>query len=267
MLGVIAARWVAVETRRLVGRWSGAAITSPYRPTAAGGPRWRQLWRQAGGWPGDPATWRDTAWAVLSGSMALLAAIVLLLIPVLVQVFGRGGPFISPMALYLLALWLAPLVVLWAARPVLAGYERAARALLGESRRVELALQVSHLARTRADTIDAGAAELRRIERDLHDGAQARLVALGMLLSVAEQLLDHDPQAIRPLLAEARTSSAKALGELRDLVRGIHPPVLADRGLADALRAMALDLPLPVRFTGGCRAGLPRRSSRRRTSR
>ncbi|MFI6843148.1 histidine kinase [Kitasatospora sp. NBC_00085] len=251
MLGVIGSRWVAVETRRLVGHWSGRAIEPPYRPTADGGPRWRQLWRQAGGWPGDPATWRDTAWSVFSGVTVLLTAMLLILVPVLVQVFGRGGPFISLLVLYTMALWLAGPVALWAARPVLALHERAARALLGPSRRTELALQVSHLARTRADTIDAGAAELRRIERDLHDGAQARLVALGMLLSVAEQLLDHDPQALRPLLAEARTSSAKALGELRGLVRGIHPPVLADRGLADAVHAMALDLPLPVRFTGG----------------
>ncbi|MFB7614662.1 histidine kinase [Kitasatospora sp. NPDC056181] len=251
VIGMLAARWVAAETRRLVGLWSGTAIAPPYRPTVTRGPRWRRLWRQAGSWPGDPATWRDTAWAVLSGCAVVLTAVALLMVPALVQVFGRGSRFISLLMLYTMALWLAPPVALWAARPVLTLHERAARALLGSSRRTELALQVSHLTRTRADTIDAGAAELRRIERDLHDGAQARLVALGMLLSVAEQLLDHDPQALRPLLAEARTSSAKALGELRDLVRGIHPPVLADRGLADAVHAMALDLPLPVRVTGG----------------
>jgi signal transduction histidine kinase len=87
---------------------------------------------------------------------------------------------------------------------------------------------------------------MRRIERDLHDGAQARLVAMGMALDAADQLLDDNPEATRALLAEARESSAKALAELRDLVRGIHPPVLADRGLAEAVRALALNLPVRV---------------------
>jgi signal transduction histidine kinase len=94
--------------------------------------------------------------------------------------------------------------------------------------------------------VDTQAAELRRIERDLHDGAQARLVAMGMHLNAASQLMERDPAAAQRLLAEARDSSAKALSELRDLVRGIHPPVLADRGLVDAVRAVALDSPLDV---------------------
>jgi signal transduction histidine kinase len=89
---------------------------------------------------------------------------------------------------------------------------------------------------------------MRRIERDLHDGAQARLVAMGMALDAAERLLDDSPAAARALLVEARESSAKALAELRDLVRGIHPPVLADRGLGDAVRALALDSPLRVQL-------------------
>ena len=87
---------------------------------------------------------------------------------------------------------------------------------------------------------------LRRIERDLHDGAQARLVALGMSLQAAERLFPASPEAALALVSEAKESSARALTELRDLVRGIYPPVLADRGLADALRALALDTPLPV---------------------
>jgi signal transduction histidine kinase len=94
--------------------------------------------------------------------------------------------------------------------------------------------------------VDTQAAELRRIERDLHDGAQARLVALGMSLAIAEQQLEHDPESARALLTEARAASSDALAELRDLVRGIHPPVLADRGLAGAVRALTLAAPLPV---------------------
>jgi signal transduction histidine kinase len=94
--------------------------------------------------------------------------------------------------------------------------------------------------------VDASAAELRRIERDLHDGAQARLVSLGMSIGLAEQVLRNDPDLALKLLAEARESSGQALTDLRHLVRGIHPPVLAERGLDGAVRALALTLPLPV---------------------
>jgi signal transduction histidine kinase len=105
---------------------------------------------------------------------------------------------------------------------------------------------VARLTETRSDAVDTQAAELRRIERDLHDGAQARLVAMGMNLGTVEQLLERDPAAARALLAETREASATALAELRSLVRGIHPPVLADRGLVDAVRALALDSALRV---------------------
>jgi signal transduction histidine kinase len=119
------------------------------------------------------------------------------------------------------------------------------RAVLSPSR-ASLERRVEQLARTRHDAVDANAAELRRIERDLHDGAQARLVAMGMSLGTIETLLDRDPAKVRQLLAQARAESAEALAELRDLVRGIHPPVLAERGLGDAARALALRIPLPV---------------------
>jgi signal transduction histidine kinase len=108
----------------------------------------------------------------------------------------------------------------------------------------ELAGRVEQLTQTRAAAVDTAAAELRRVERDLHDGAQARLVALGMSLRAAERLITTSPQAAIALVAEARESSSKALTELRDLVRGMYPPVLADRGLADAVRALALDTPV-----------------------
>jgi signal transduction histidine kinase len=94
--------------------------------------------------------------------------------------------------------------------------------------------------------VDAQAAELRRIERDLHDGAQARIVALGMSLGMAEDLVASDPVAAQALIAEAREASGRALAELRLLVRGIHPPVLAERGLDGGLHALALTLPVPV---------------------
>ena len=87
----------------------------------------------------------------------------------------------------------------------------------------ELAERVRVLTETRRDAVDTSAAELRRIERDLHDGAQARLVAMGMDLGTIEALLEKDPEKAKRLLSQARQSSAEALAELRDLVRGIHP--------------------------------------------
>ena len=137
-----------------------------------------------------------------------------------------------------LGLWLAPRVM----RHRLDGpadLELAARAR-------QLTRRVQMLTQTRYEAVDTAAAELRRIERDLHDGAQARLVALGMSLQAAERLFPTSPEAALALVAEAKESSSLALTELRDLVRGIYPPVLADRGLADAIRALALDAPLPV---------------------
>jgi signal transduction histidine kinase len=137
-----------------------------------------------------------------------------------------------------LGLWLAPRVMRHRlAEPV--DLELAARAR-------QLTRRVQMLTQTRYDAVDTAAAELRRIERDLHDGAQARLVALGMSLQAAERLFPTSPEAALALVAEAKESSSLALTELRDLVRGIYPPVLADRGLADAIRALALDAPLPV---------------------
>ncbi len=140
-----------------------------------------------------------------------------------------------------LGLWLAPRVMGHHLAETLSppDPELAARAQ-------QLTKRVQTLTQTRYDAVDTAAAELRRIERDLHDGAQARLVALGMSLQAAERMFPVSPEAALALVAEAKESSSRALTELRDLVRGIYPPVLADRGLADAIRALALDAPLPV---------------------
>jgi signal transduction histidine kinase len=114
------------------------------------------------------------------------------------------------------------------------------------TRRGRLARRVEVLETTRSGAVDAQDAELRRIERDLHDGAQARLVALGMSLGLAEQKLATDPEGAQRLVAEARAGLGEALEELRDLARGIHPPVLADRGLGAALATLADRSALPV---------------------
>jgi signal transduction histidine kinase len=112
-------------------------------------------------------------------------------------------------------------------------------------REVELAARVDQLTRTRMGALDVQAAELRRIERDLHDGAQARLVALSMQLGRAEERLEDRPE-VADLVRQAREEASAAIGELRDLARGIAPPVLADRGLPAAVEALGKRAQIPV---------------------
>jgi signal transduction histidine kinase len=114
------------------------------------------------------------------------------------------------------------------------------------AREKELAERVGALTQSRRSVLEIQELELRRVERDLHDGAQARLVSLGMSLGLAEQLMEADPQQAKRLLTDARTSAGAALSDLRDLVRGIHPPVLADRGLEGAIGALVVTAPIPV---------------------
>jgi signal transduction histidine kinase len=115
--------------------------------------------------------------------------------------------------------------------------------------RGRLEQRIEVLETTRAGAVDVQDSELRRIERDLHDGAQARLVALGMNLGMAEQKLAADPDAARDLVVEARAGVEAALRELRDLARGVHPPVLTDRGLEAAVTALAHASAVPVTVT------------------
>jgi signal transduction histidine kinase len=114
------------------------------------------------------------------------------------------------------------------------------------TRRAGSAARVEELTHSRAGAVEAAESQLRRIERDLHDGAQARLVALAMNLGLAEQQLAKDPEKAHEHLAEARAGAAAALQELRDLARGIHPPILADRGLDAAIRGLATHAGVPV---------------------
>lgn len=125
--------------------------------------------------------------------------------------------------------------------------------LPGARRERVLVARVDRLEQTRRGALDVQAAELRRIERDLHDGAQARLVALTMRLGRAEARLDADPEAAA-LVRAARDDASAAIAELRDLARGIAPPVLADRGLLAAVEALGERAPLPVLVRGGLRA-------------
>ncbi|MEV8438585.1 sensor histidine kinase [Actinosynnema sp. NPDC051121] len=119
-------------------------------------------------------------------------------------------------------------------------------ALLAPTEAALLARRVRELADARTDANQVQVAELRRIEQDLHDGVQAGLVAIGMQLDAVEHLVDRDPAQAKEMIAKARQGLAGTLVELRAVIRDIHPPVLAERGLGDAVRALALDSPLDV---------------------
>jgi signal transduction histidine kinase len=156
------------------------------------------------------------------------------------------------LALFLIGIWgAAGSGSFWPVWPVIAGLLalaiHASIVFLSAPANQRLSERIDVLTSTRAGAVDAQEEKLRRIERDLHDGAQARLVALGMSLGMAEQKLDAaEPAQARELLAEARVGAEQALRELRDLARGIHPPVLADRGLEEAVRSLADLSPMQV---------------------
>ena len=118
--------------------------------------------------------------------------------------------------------------------------------LLGSNREAELAARVDNLTASRSRAMDASLAELQRIERDLHDGAQQRLVKLAMDLGMAREKMKTDPAAAEALVAEAHDEAKRAMAEIRDLARGILPAVLTDRGLDPALSALAGRSPIPV---------------------
>ncbi|MFI5914846.1 sensor histidine kinase [Dactylosporangium sp. NPDC051541] len=133
-------------------------------------------------------------------------------------------------------------------------HARWTKVLLGPNR---LSVRVRELADSRAEALDAQAAELERIERDLHDGAQARLVAIGLTLSMAQRALRERPDDADALLSEARATASDAVRQLRDLVHGIRPPVLTERGLVDALRLLAIEHPLAVDVVADVPGRLP----------
>jgi len=264
LLAVVpAVRGFATLHRRFAGWVSGVEIPSPYRTPSRPG-----VVARLRTWFGDPATWRDLAWLIvnavlgftlnLTSAVLFLSGLFYLIYPFLVWV-TPDGVFDTPVGFHvntftsIFVAWPLAAVFGWLwlrfGRALLLGNALLTRSLLGPTESARLALRVRELAETRAETVDTQAAELRRIERDLHDGAQARLAALSMNLGMAEELVERDPATAQQLLTEAREAAGQALTELRDLVRGIHPPVLADRGLEGAVRALALACPLRVDVT------------------
>ncbi|WP_031075363.1 sensor histidine kinase [Streptomyces sp. NRRL WC-3742] len=243
MVRFLVARWTATVipagyrqagpvTRMSTGYWWNGFGYERTRRDALFDQKWRVRWS-------DPANWRDLRFTAIA---PLTAGVVASLPPagVVVAVLGLGRPEPAARVVGALGLVVAVAGAPYAWRCV----EPVAVRFLRPSPAMALADRVDELTAQRADATIAQAAEIRRIERDLHDGAQARLVGLGLSLATAEKLMETDPDQARTLMREARAGAIASLTELRELVQGINPPVLNDRGLIDAVRALALDSPL-----------------------
>ncbi|MEU4232493.1 histidine kinase [Nonomuraea sp. NPDC026600] len=255
-IGTLAlSRPVCRMVRSLVAKWTGTVIPAVYRQA---GPvtqmstgywwngysyertsrdarldqRWRTRWR-------DPALRRDLRFTAIA---PVTAGVVAAVPPAgaAAAIFGLFQPSPAMRVAGVLGAVVAVAGAPYAWRAV----EPVAVRFLRPSPAMTLADRVDELTAQRADTTIAQAAEIRRIERDLHDGAQARLVALGLSLATAEKLMETDPDQAKALMREARAGATTSLTELRELVKGINPPVLNERGLIDAVRALALDSPL-----------------------
>jgi signal transduction histidine kinase len=260
---VVSSRAMAVVERSRIAALLGETIPDPVPPLRARGPWGRLVERVRSG-----ARWREVAYNLLAlprgvltyglTALAWCGSATLLLLPLSVSAlpgdsakFGLFEVTQGPAALLAAVvgvgglLVVAPWVTLTMARLDLA----TARWLLGPRRGDALGEQVTRLETSRAAAVDSAEAERRRIERDLHDGAQQRLVALAMGLGTARERLEADPETGRQLVAEAHEEAKAALKEIRDLVRGIHPVILEDRGLDAALSAVVARSPVPVTLT------------------
>ncbi|GIH19726.1 sensor histidine kinase [Rugosimonospora africana] len=252
-------RSLADGQRRSAGRLLGAAIPQGAPPDSGSVVvRLRAALR-------DPATPRELAWLVLHAAVGLPAALCVPALCVL-AVGGLSTPLFwwvaapeAPMTFFIpITSWsralavpaltgFASLVALRYGIPILgSALATAYRVLLAPSAHGQLSRRVEELSATRAGALDAHAAELRRIERDLHDGVQARLVAIAIQLGVAQGQRSAAPQLADQLIERARSGVEDALEEMRHVVRGVYPPILADRGLSGAVDALAVACPVPV---------------------
>jgi signal transduction histidine kinase len=231
---VLLIRRIAGAKRSLTATWTGVRIPEAYRPLT-GTVRKRVLTAVR-----DPGTRTDARWMAAYWFYGALLALALPLWPVGLVVDGVWCGLLRREAVVLpLIVRLADLEADWST------------ALLKPSPQARLTARVEELAATRADAIAAHEAELRRIERDLHDGAQAQLVTLSLRIGLARRAYGGDRETGLRLLDEAQDQAEKALTELRQVVRGIHPPILSDRGLAGAVRALAAGSGLQVTVDDG----------------
>jgi signal transduction histidine kinase len=210
----------------------------------------------------DGQTWKDLGWHLLLlpvGIVGFTVAVVCwcwslwcLTFPIWFKITPAAADFGSltfdawwhALLIFIVGLATLPITIALV-RGTAAGTGALARLLLGSDAE-ELEERVGVLTETRAGAVDAAAAELERIERDLHDGAQARLVALALDLGMAEERFERDPDGARELVEKARDEAKQALAELRDLARGMRPALLAERGLAEAIRSLAARTTLPT---------------------
>ncbi|MBP2327708.1 signal transduction histidine kinase [Kibdelosporangium banguiense] len=249
-------RRVVAYDRGRVAAFSGTAI--PERYEELGGSLVQRVVTAAS----DPATRRDVVWLLLHALTGMLTGGLAVGIPsavvqnALAPLYwwaipgGVGTSFgivvdswslaaaspVVAVALLLLGRWLIPVMAAWDVRW---SSTRLAPP------KATLVQRMAELTATRAAALEAHGAELRRIERDLHDGTQNRLVAVVMMLGIMERSLKRDPDSALPLIVKAQDAATDALAELRDVVRSIHPPVLADRGLDGAVDALAARSPIP----------------------
>ncbi|GAB2662026.1 sensor histidine kinase [Saccharopolyspora gloriosae] len=251
-------RALADLERERVGRVLGHRIPAPYQVPRGG---W---WRRFRIVARDPATWRDLVWLVSYGALSGLVAVFVIALPPAVGYSltmpawwwllppGAVTAFVEvrswPQALTLPFLQAAcyAALYLWGLPPAVRGLTLLSGSLLRPTDRARLAARVERLTETRTDAVESHGAELRRIERDLHDGVQAQLVAVSVRLGLAERAFTADPDAARAMLREAREGIEDSLGGLRGLIRGIYPPILADRGLGGAVHALADGRSIPV---------------------
>jgi signal transduction histidine kinase len=219
----------------------------------------------------DPDVPREVGWVAVHGSFGFVIGLLGLAIPLYAvqdlsfplwwrllptAMTDAGGPGVAywPVRNDWAALGVAAFGLFWLAvgvygGPVIAWLQAwPGRRLLSPPPGFDLSLRVAELTATRAAALDAHAAELRRIERSLHDGTQNRLVAVTVLLGVARRALERDPASADEFLDRAQDAAEQALAELRTVARGILPPVLADRGLAGALAGLAGDSGVPCRL-------------------
>ncbi|WP_410599463.1 sensor histidine kinase [Amycolatopsis sp. lyj-90] len=265
-----ATRRITTLERLRAGLVLGRAVESPYDPLPRAHP-----WARGRAVIRDPATWRDLAWLLLlplAGVAGLAGALVAVVdlgaIVAPLWLWAVPNPYLPPIvdwlfntvggrfALTVIGLALAP-AAWWLVVTMARLQARLAATLLEPGPRARLARRARELFATRSRVVDVQAAELQRIERDLHDGAQARMVAAGMTLALADRKMRISGQPAMDDVRTARRQLDEALAELRRLVRGIHPPILTDRGLVAALAALAGDAPLPIGIEAGALGEIP----------
>jgi signal transduction histidine kinase len=251
-----AVRVVADRERGRLSRWG---------PDVLGAPPVPRTLRAA---VQDPAVRRDVQWLVVHGPVGFLLGLVGLTLPLnavrdatfplwwqLVPVEGRSPSMMlwvaqtQPQALVVTLIGLGWVAVALAALPPMARLQAfPGRRLLAPVAGADLELRVAELTATRAGALDAHVAELRRIERSLHDGTQNRVVAVTVLIGAARRALVRDPASADELLERAQSAAEDALADLRAVARSILPPVLTDRSLSDALTGLATSSVVPCRL-------------------